>query len=247
MLGMVRLRIDAAAPRARTGRTEVLGNTPFLTAVLQLHGTEALVDRIMVRQSLRMLALRGAQAVAAPDDRYINAQLARYNMDKLTHWPLMRAMAGQILDRLLGRRPDTAVLLYARSVDRDVMEAAWHAARHYRMVMLDFGVHGETVRRRLMDGMGASVLLSQVGGGAPRSAALFFDAPQPGYRVRLHGVSTVALCPGAARFCDFDGLLAVPGPYEPLGDTDREAVLGAVASNNPGLSQAFAIGTFIKK
>ena len=247
MLGMIRLRTSEDGPRARTIRTEAFGSTPFMTLVLQTRGMEALADRLLVRQGVRWLAARGVKAAAAPDNRYINAQLARYHMERLAHFPLMRCMAGQILDRLLCRRPDAAVLLYARAISRDVLDAAWHAARHYRMVMLDFGAFGETVRRRLMDEMGAPVLLGQVACGAPRAAALLFDPPPPGFRVRLHGATTVALCPGAAPFADFNGVRIEPGPFEPLGDTDREAVLAAVASNNPKALGALSIGEFIKK
>lgn len=247
MLGMVRLRIDERAPRARVDRTEVLGGTPFVTAVLQLRGTDSLLDRIMIRQALRLLSIRGVSAVATPDNRYINAQLARYNMVRLEPWPLMRRLAGQMLDKLLERRSDAAALLYARRIDGDVLDAACHAAQYYRHVMLDFGAYGESVRRRLMDEMGACVLLRPLPCDASRTAALLFDAPPPGYAIRLRRATTVALCAECAEQTDWNGLQVQPGLYEPLGDTDREAVLAAVASNNPAMLDGFLIGSLIKK
>lgn len=247
MLGMIRLRVEKNTPRTRLERTEVLGDTTFLTSVLNLHGTDRLMDRVILRQSLRFLAMRGVSAVAAPENAYINAMLARYNIGRLEHWALLRTMGAQMLDRLLRREPDTAVLIYARRLDRDVLEAARHAARYYRMVMLDFGTHGEQVRRSLMDDMGAAVLLGQVDCGASRAAVLLFDPPTSGFRVRLRSVTTVALCREAGAWADFDDIRVEPGPWEPLSDTDREAVLSAVASNNPSLSESLSIVNFIKK
>lgn len=245
MLGMIRLRIAPKEPRARVERTEVIGRYSFLTSVLQLQSTEKLVDRMMIRQSLRFLSISGVSAVAAPSDPYIKMALERYNMEQLGHTALLRAMAPQIMDRLLGRRPDAAVLLYARRLDKTVLEAVYHAAQHYSMVMLDFGRYGESVRRRLMDEMGAAVLIGQVHSDASRAAALFFDPPPTTYTVRMRGAVTVALCEGVCA--DYNEIQVCPGILEPLDDTDREAVICVAASDDASLYRAVTLGSLLKK
>lgn len=247
MLGLIRVRVDENAPRARTERLETIGGVPFQTSVLQVRSLGGMLDCLMMRQSIRLLAMRGVSCAAAPDVPYIKELLARYHIEGLGHWPLLRAVAPQMIDRILEGAPDGAALLYARRLDGDVMAAARYAAQRCRTVVLDFGARGEAVRRRLLDECGTAALLGQVPAGVSCTAALLFDRPLPGFRVRMPRPTVLALCPGASGFADYDDA-CVRGPlFEPLGDTDREAVLGAIVSRDAAAAEELTIVNFAKK
>ncbi len=247
MQGIIRIRVDGDAPRARLERLETIGGVQFQTALLQMRSADGMLDTLMLRQSVRLLALRGVTCAAAPDTPYMNAVLARYHINAASHTALLRALAPRVLDHVLRGVPNGAVLLYARRLDRDVLAAARHAARHYRQLVLDFGVHGEAVRRRLMDETGAAALLDQVGVRASKTAVLLFDRPSMGFRVRLPHAVTVALCEGGAPCAHFNDVHVAGSLGEPLGDTDREGVLSMVVSHDRAACSALEIVDLIKK
>lgn len=247
MQGIIRIRVDGDAPRSRIERIETIGGVRFQTALLHMRSEDGMLDNLMLRQSVRLLALRGVTRVAAPDTPYMKSVLARYHIDVASHTALLRALAPRVLAHVLRGTSDSAVLLYARGLDSDVLSAARYAAQHSRQLVLDFGARGEAVRRRLMDETGAAALLDQVGVRASKTAVLLFDRPHPTFRVRLPHPVTVSLYEGSAPGVHFDDAHVAGSLYEPLGDTDREGVLSMVVSHDRAACSALEIVDLIKK
>lgn len=247
MLGLIRVRVEESAPRARTERIETLGGMPFQAVVLQVRSTDGMLDCLMMRQAIRLLAMRGVSRAAAPDIPYIKELLWRYHIEKLSHEPLLRACAPALTEHVLHGTRDGAALIYARRMDADVLSAARHAATRCRTVVLDCGRDSERLRRRLLDETGCAALLEQVGTPVGRTAVLLFDKPPAGFRVRMSRPVSLALRAEAAPAADFDDARVSCPIYEPLQDTDREAVLGVLVSRNQTLARELQIVNLVKK
>lgn len=247
MLGMIRVRQDEEAPRTRTDRVETLGGVSFQTTVLQIRNPVGVLDSLLIRQAVRRLFARGVTCVAAPEIASVTDMLARYGIARMTHEPLLCALAPQIMDYILRRTDDGAVLLYAHHVDHLVLRAARHAAQYYRNVVLDVGMRGEWLRRRLLDETGCAALLGQVSAVGSRTAVLLFDAPPAQFETRMPRPTSVALRIMAAPYADYNDVCISCPSYEPLIDTDREAVLGAVISHNQGSIRSIEIQNLVKK
>lgn len=247
MLGMLRLRQDTAAPRICKERREILGTVDFYTVIVRIHGDYGYFDRRILRQAIRKFAAQDIKLIAAPQTPYINTLLARYDMRAAEHWELLRALAPQMIDYVLSGNPHGAVLLCAQQPDEAVLTAAHYAARHYRTVMLEMGIHGEYLRRTLMEIYGTAALLSAIDSGAAQTVALFFDKPERDFHRIIPRLTTLALCPQAMPDADFDELKLEQTPYGSFADTDENSVLQLAMQTQDGISDYLTIAALRKR
>lgn len=248
MQGILAIQTLPHQPRLRLDGMRKICGIPFYETQLHRKQENGFSDRIMLRSALRALAMRGVSQLAIPQESYIKKLLPRYNMSEISHVPLLRTMAPQIMDCILQRQRENAVFFYAKRVDDEVLQAIWHAARYYDRILLCLDGWNRIVQERLMERYGVSAVLGAVPVGARHTAALLFDAPKDNIWNTLHFVTRVALCEDAVPDCEYNDLrLQVTTNQEIPQYTDPEGVWSAVVSADTARAAALRIDVLIKK
>ncbi len=246
MQGILRVQTVQHLPRARAQQVEDVCGMAFQVARLRLRRAQGFWDTRLLRYGLKTLADAGVSQVVIPQEAYIKQQLKRYNMTEIDHTALLRGIAPQMLDYLLQRQPQTAVAIYARRLDNEVLAAVHHAARHYNSVMLEFGRWTETVCDQMLALYGLAALPGIVPMPAKKTAAMWFDCPPQALCHRMERMISVSLCAQAAPADYNDVRLKLPCGST-VQDTDWESVMSAVVADNAAQALTLQMDCLAKK
>lgn len=249
MIGVLCVAVSKNNQREKTIKYERFGEVTFCVVSVKIRSFDGFWDKHTINAAMRALKKEGIYRITVPDCPYIKGLLERYNMTEVSHLPLMRVIAGQLLlfaKTELGE--NASVAIYAKKVDADVISCINTACDNFKLVQLDIGEMTETIRRKMMDDYGSSPVIGELSDSLNPKIRVLFD--RPGEKLPNPKGELMSLNLSGRPLEDdncFDDIEAeFSGITLPVG-TDLIGVFSEIIKNCPALVSYLKIVSLVKK